>query len=673
MNPSITPSTLKSRVTRWIALPSLLILLPNYLAFAALACDAGFIADNFSAPDYERLAPISVTPNPRTNQTIDGTGTESYLIASNSLVTNGSLSPGSTNIYQISQSDNVPLFQFTQDYATKETTRTVSYTFNNKFTNQSQALDKLSLSIYDIDTNLYGYDSQRNAYFRWFDQVTITGITSTGKISPILQSKGSGITDSAPYRQKVTASSIACSGLDENCKVSVSFDKPVIGVEVVYGNNTDLNYTNNGVANNDPSAQIVKIKFDNYCYQPQPRLTYTKALSTSRKTNTDQFTVQIKDNADNSVVTSGITSVTTTGTNNTVTTGTGTTGTFKVNPTKTYTLTEAVSGSTNLADYTALYACRRSDGTSISTLDPKNLKLTYGDNWTCTITNDRSNYVFSGIVFNDNGKITSPTKDDVSDTYLNNSLYFNGKYDSPTESGIPFTTGHTITLNKCTGDSGTFSPQTVNINSDGTYSFNLTSAQVGSYTRFCVTQNEPSNYAYSVDTTSDVRQIDIINSQYNYPNNNFGDVIQENASLVLIKSQYVHNCSLKDLSTIGVNYDGNADAAYSKKPISNIVPGQCIAYRIEAVNRGNVPLTNIVITDILQSKGDSNGSLVTSTLASPTPIGENNSVPSFASNSVAIGNNGKVITNSFSLGSSTSNRRQAIRFNTKYDSTVNSQ
>ncbi|KRG36532.1 hypothetical protein AK824_05195 [Psychrobacter sp. P11G3] len=648
----------------------MLILLPNYLAFAALACDAGFIADNFSAADYERLAPISVTPNPRINQTIDGTGTESYLIASNSLVTNGSLSPGSTNIYQISQSDNVPLFQFTQDYATKETTRTVSYTFNNKFTNQSQALDKLSLSIYDIDTNLYGYDSQRNAYFRWFDQVTITGITSTGKISPILQSKGSGITDSAPYRQKVTASSIACSGLDENCKVSVSFDKPVIGVEVVYGNNTDLNYTNNGVANNDPSAQIVKIKFDNYCYQPQPRLTYTKALSTSRKTNTDQFTVQIKDNADNSVVTSGITSVTTTGSNNTVTTGTGTTGTFKVNPTKTYTLTEAVSGSTNLADYTALYACRKSDGTSVNSLDPKNLNLTYGDNWTCTITNGRPNYVFSGTVFNDNGKIVNPNKDDVSDKYLNNSLYFNGKYDSGTESGIPFTTGHTITLNKCVSDSGTFSAQTVNIGNNGTYSFSLTPAQVGSYTRLCVTQNEPSNYEYTVDTTSNLRQIDITNSKYNYPNNDFGDVVQENAALVLIKSQYVHDCSLNNLTTIGVNYDGSASSAYSTKPISDIIPGQCIAYRIEAINRGNVSLADIIIKDILQSKNDSNNSLVTSTLVNPTPIGENSGTPSFATNSVSVGKNGTVTTNTFSLGTTTATRREAIRFNTKYGNTI---
>ena len=247
------------------------------------------------------------------------------------------------------------------------------------------------------------------------------------------------------------------------------------------------------------------------------------------------------------------------------------------------------------------------------------------------------------------------------------------KYDSPTESGIPFTTGHTITLNKCTGDSGTFSPQTVNIGNDGTYSFSLTPAQVGSYTRLCVTQNEPSNYTYSVDTTSNFLQIDITNSKYNYPSNDFGDVVQENAALVLIKSQYVHDCSLNNLATIGVNYDGSASSAYSTKPISNIIPGQCIAYRIEATNRGNISLADIVIKDTLQSKNDSNNSLITSTLVNPTPIGENSGTPSFATNSVSIGNNGTVTTNTFSLGTTTATRRQAIRFNTKYGNITNAQ
>ena len=677
MNSSIELSAFKSRVTRWIAIPSLLILIPNYLAFAAITtCPAGYISDEFSSTDYSNLGSTASPPILGVNQLLNGLKSESYTVASNSLITTGSLDAGGSNFYRPKTlAGNLQSFEFFQDFTNKASSRTASYTFKNSFTNESQALTNVSLSIYDIDVNYVGSTSSGTRYFEFSDQVTITGFTSAGtSVTPTLIYRGTGITTTAPYRQTTTTSSVLCStdSVDERCKVSVAFNQPVVRVDVTYGNNPDLNYYDFSNFGN-PGDQLINIVFDGYCYLPQPRLTYTKVLSSSRKTNTDQFTVQIKDNADNSVVTSGINSVTTTGSGNTVTTGTGTTGTFKVNPTKTYTLTEAVSGTTNLADYTALYACRRSDGTTVTTLDPKNLKLTYGDSWTCTITNDRSNYVFSGTVFNDNGNVSNPSKDDISSKYLNNSLYFNGKYDSPTESGIPFTTGHTITLNKCAGDSGTFSPQTVNIGNDGTYSFSLTPAQVGSYTRLCVTQNEPSNYTYSVDTTSDVRQINIINSQYNYPSNDFGDVIQENAALVLIKSQYVHDCSLNNLATIGVNYDGSASSAYSIKPISGIVPGQCIAYRIEAINRGNVSLADIVIKDRLQSKNDSNNSLITSTLANPIPIGENSGTPSFATNSVSIGNNGTVITNTFSLGATTATRRQAIRFNTKYGTTANTQ
>ncbi|MEH6768707.1 MAG: hypothetical protein V7622_13265, partial [Psychrobacter sp.] len=414
-----------------------------------------------------------------------------------------------------------------------------------------------------------------------------------------------------------------------------------------------------------------------FCLAP-PKLIVKKALNSTRVNTNDQFEIAVSGGS------LAANSFTTTGTGSTITNGTS--ATLTLADSTSYTITERVMNGTTLGDianYNATYICSNATSGSTTVMPTSAMSYsasgktrsftlsnaTYGDDITCTITNT-ANYVFSGTVFNDNGNVLSPSKDDISSKYLNNSLYFNGKYDSPTESGIPFTTGHTITLNKCTGDSGTFSPQTVNIGNDGTYSFSLTPAQVGSYTRLCVTQNEPSNYTYSVDTTSNFLQIDITNSKYNYPSNDFGDVVQENAALVLIKSQYVHDCSLNNLATIGVNYDGSASSAYSTKPISNIIPGQCIAYRIEATNRGNISLADIVIKDTLQSKNDSNNSLITSTLVNPTPIGENSGTPSFATNSVSIGNNGTVTTNTFSLGATTATRRQAIRFNTKYGTII---
>ena len=637
-----------------------MILISNS-TLAAVTCDAGFISDNFVVSDYNNLASNVSPPILGAEKLLDGVASENYILASNILTTAGTLDSPGTNTYKSVSTGGVQNFELFQDFADATTTRTISYTFKNNFTKQPQALDKLSLTVSDLDTNItLDPFFLRPRYFEFFDQVTITGTTSLGEVvSPILQSKGSGITSTAPYRQTNTRSNVECSGLDEKCQVSVAFNEPVIKVDITYGNNPDLNYYFNRLYDN-PGDQLINIAFDGYCYKPQPRLTYTKALSTSRKVNTDQFTVQIKDNANNSVVTSGITSTITKGLGNTVTTGSGTTGTFKVDPTKTYTLTEAVAGTTNLADYTASYVCKKSDGTTVTTLDPKNVKLTYGDNWTCTITNSRPNYVFSGIVFNDNGGIAAPTKDDMSD-YLNNSLYFNSKYDSPSESGIPFTSGHTITLNRCINDNGTFTSQTVAINPDGTYSFTVTPAQLGNNTRLCATQNEPSNYIYSMDTTSDVRQINITTNTFNYPDNNFGDVIEDNAALVLEKEQAPNNCNITSLT--------DASLKYSKSPLSSsgdnpdIRPGQCIAYRITATNRANIPIDNFIMQDILQLKGINNAT-VTSVLTNPARA------TGVFSDTLINGQNGTITTISQTLPK---RDKRLFYFNTKYGSTVNAQ
>lgn len=674
MNPSIIPSTLKSRVTRWIALPSLLILLPNYLAFAAITtCPAGYISDEFSKVDYSNLASTVSPPILGVNQLLNGLKSESYVIASNSLSTTGTLDAGGSNFYRTKDiGTNIPSFEFFQDFTNKESTRTVSYTFTNNFSKQSQALDNVSLSIYDIDVNYVatgtGSSNLGVRYFEFSDQVTITGFTSAGApVTPIRKYSGAGMTTTAPYRQTTTTSDVLCStdSIDEKCKVSVAFDQPIVRVDVTYGNNPNLEYYDfNSIGN--PGDQLINIVFDGYCYQPQPRLTYTKALSTSRKTNNDQFTVQIKDNADNSVVTSGITSVTTTGSNNTVTTGTGTTGTFKVNPTKTYTLTEAVSGSTNLADYTALYACRKSDGTSVSTLDPKNLKLTYGDNWTCTITNGSPNYVFSGTVFNDNGGITAAdsTKQNITSTFTANSAYFNGILDS-NESGI-FDSALQVTLTNCDGTkvvTNSANPQTVS--SSGKYSFTVQPSALP--TRICIVETEPKSWVYSVDTTANTREVTLTNGTYIYNNLDFGEVKANNASLVLIKSQYVHNCN------ININFNGTTGTpsqtpAFSIAEIKDIEPRKCIAYRIEAYNRGHVDLKDIQINDQLQVKSQTN--LVTSVFALPVPKGDPTSL--YTGTTLPTGT---ITSELFNLNKPTGSTptKATLYFNTKYGTTMDTQ
>ena len=124
--------------------------------------------------------------------------------------------------------------------------------------------------------------------------------------------------------------------------------------------------------------------------QIAPTVTLIKALGGNRASNTDQFTVQVKNAG--SVVNS-LTASTTTGSGSSVTPGSGTSGSTGVLSGTTYTLTEVmVSGSTAaLADYSGTISC--SNNTSGSpTILPSGAGHSFsltplaGDVITCTIT-----------------------------------------------------------------------------------------------------------------------------------------------------------------------------------------------------------------------------------------------------------------------------------------------
>ncbi|MES1964560.1 hypothetical protein M0N77_04325 [Psychrobacter sp. AH5] len=668
-----------------LALLSILLFsLGSSSVFAAVTCDAGFVSDNFSNADYGKLASNSPPPTTGADKLLDGIISENYVLAANSFSISGSLDSGGKNTYKSTVTDRIQNFEFFQDFATPETTRTVSYTFKNEFTGQAQELNKVSLSVYDIDSNVsLEPNIFRPRYFEFFDEVNITGFTSLGTpVSPTLSSKGSTITDSAPYRQQNTNGDFNCSGLSNDCKVSVTFNEPVARVDVVYGNKTDLNYYWQRKSNN-PGDQLINIVFDGYCYKPQPRLTYKKELSGSRGANTDQFTVQIKDNADNSVVTNSITTTTTTGTGNTITNGTGTTGTFKVDPTKTYTLTELGTGNTNLANYSDAYVCRRADNSIVTPLDPKNLKLTYGDSWTCTVTNSLKPYTFTGFVFNDNGNIAennssnlnTNTKSDISSTFTGNQKYFNGIFDDG-EKGISDSKLQ-IRLTDCSSTDGgtnitgtTAKAVSAAAATLGQYRFTVPVSALNGKRKICLVQVEPDLWEYSIDTTPNIREIELVTGTFNYKtesdgsrNLDFGEVKANYASLVLIKSQYVNDCDINN------NYDGTTGTSsqtvvFSTDTITNIAPGKCIAYKIDAYNRGHVNLKDIEITDKLQSK------TVTSTFALPFPIGKPTTV--YSNNTILPTET--IISNKFNLDKSTSTTatKATLYFNTKYGITNSS-
>lgn len=269
-------------------------------------------------------------------------------------------------------------------------------------------------------------------------------------------------------------------------------------------------------------------------------------------------------------------------------------------------------------------------------------------------------YIFSGTVFDDNGGITLPQANAnqpnfTTGTY-NNADYFNGVFNTPPESGIA---GSTVRLVSCSNTSTIYATQPSGTGATiGQYQFSVPLSTFGTNRSICLIETRGGT-TYLVRTTSDNINTGFVTTTYNYPSRNFGRVITENAALVLRKFQFVNDCSTTlNYNTITTTSDPRT--GFSTESINgNIVPGQCIAYRITATNRANTPITNSVVQDKLQSKSD--GAAVTSVLANPVA-----STTDYASDSVAIGQNGLVKTNSFPLNQRTN---RDFYFNTKYGTT----
>ena len=282
-------------------------------------------------------------------------------------------------------------------------------------------------------------------------------------------------------------------------------------------------------------------------------------------------------------------------------------------------------------------------------------------------------YVFSGTVFNDNGGILDAQADANNaninrGTYFNKPNYFNGIFNPPQESGLSLgTDGSTVRLANCDNTGTTYTTQSV-IKSGapvGEYQISVPKTTLASNTNLCLVETRSGN-SYPIRTTNESKNVGFVATTYTYPNNNFGRVIAANAALVLRKAQFVNDCpSTLDYTASTLNTPGNTNprTGFSESSISGseLIPGQCIAYRITATNRSNLVINDFVMQDKLQKKGVE-GALVTSVLVGPL---HNSS--DYALNSVAIDQNNPVITEPLVLPA---RDNKVFYFNTKYGTTV---
>lgn len=296
--------------------------------------------------------------------------------------------------------------------------------------------------------------------------------------------------------------------------------------------------------------------------------------------------------------------------------------------------------------------------------DDQNIEMTFDDFCVKLPT-----YTFSGTVFNDNGGITSAranaTNADITTStspYANNSNYFNGIFDPSAPNAETGIAGSTVELVNCDNTATVYSAQTVAGTPIGQYQLTAPISVLNGDTNICLVEERSGN-TYPIRTTDNRRTVGFAATTYNYPNNNFGRVIAENVALVLKKYQYINNCP-PNFNYTSINESTSPSKGFSTASIENINPGKCIAYKITATNRANINIDNFVMKDVLQKKGVSSA-IVTSVLANPVYASGN-----YASDSVAIGQNGTVKTKPLTL---MPRAKRDFYFNTKYGTTVTSQ
>lgn len=448
--------------------------------------------------------------------------------------------------------------------------------------------------------------------------------------------------------------------------------------------NTAVNLKHNNFLSEYDSVHAIGYSDFYFCLAP-PKVLIKKQLSGARindtDSNRDQFSITINNGA------TAVGTFDTLGSGKTVTNNSGA---VALTQSTTYTITERVINSQNdgdIANYNASYTCSNAT-TGSKTAMPKAAmtydaaaktrsftlaNTNYGDEITCTITNTPSVYTFLGTVFNDNGGLSGKTSDDKNGTFISNTKYFNGKLDTG-ESGISGITYSDlkVSLTNCAGTNiGNTTAQTVS--DTGKYSFTLPSSALNGINEVCIVQTKPNSWAYTVDTTPNKLQKTLANDVYNYDNLNFGKVITDQTALVLKKYQYVHQCAA-NLSYTATTINGpdisSPSNGFSTNNASDVKPGQCIAYKIEAYNHGHIALTNIRITDILQKTPVESRFYLPVAAGIPATLRKTDQT---ASALINIGDNGVIITMPFELNNTaatTSASKATLYFNTKYGTTV---
>ncbi|PKG93465.1 hypothetical protein CXF58_00775 [Psychrobacter sp. Sarcosine-02u-2] len=565
-----------------------------------------------------------------------------------------------------------PKYESANDTATKNS-------INMFHTSQKLDVNHQLTATIDRPVSKYGFvvqDVDSNQSSKYIESLTITtlgGVFSNFKSSNHVLSDGDKTITGIPWQNCNTSStSNLC-----NFNIDWGYKPSLTPFTITHGN------TFTGASTSSSSGNHLVGYSDFYFCLAPPKLVVKKTLNGNRINDTDakrdQFEIKVTGNS--------------IATNSFITTGKGsainksTSAVLELEENKSYTITERVMNGTtvgDIANYNATYICSNATTGSTTVMPTTSMtydaaaktrsftlaNATYGDEITCTITNNPASYTFSGTVFNDNGGIAASeaNRQNISTLFTDNKQYFNGQLDAG-ELGI-YENGLRVKLTDC--DGRTLDNKSVDVLSSGSdigkYSITVSGNKLvdgtgNNLTKICLVEEEPQSWKYSVDTTTNTRESTLVPGVYNYANLNFGEVEPYNTALVLIKSQHIHNCDENFTYPTNVGNADDLEIGFGEQAANNVIPGKCIAYRVTAYNRGHVELEDIQIKDTLQTEP------VASTFHFPLPVGNpasinpyNNSLPKDTITSKPF--------NLLGVQSSTNVPQATLYFNTKYGSTI---
>ncbi len=523
----------------------------------------------------------------------------------------------------------------------------------------NKPVSKYGFVVQDLDTNESG------RYIESMNLVTIGGIFSNVASSRHTLSNG-GQTISGKAWENCNTDRTA-----NKCDFNIDWGYKAASTPFVVTHGNTYNLASTTTSTGD---HLVGYSDFYFCLAP-PKLIVKKELNGNRVNDTDAKRDQFEIKATGGSIAAN--SFTTTGKAAAVTDNSSVV--LELSENTSYKITERVMNEKilgDIANYEATYVCNNATTGSTTVMpttamsyDATNktrsftlANVSYGDEITCTITNGTRLYTLSGIVFDDNGGIASNRADKenadittATSAYSNNSDYFNGVFNTSSETGIA---GSSVKLVNCTDTNTVYATQPVVATGAtiGRYQFSLPISTFGSNTNLCLIESRTGD-TYPIRTSNENKNVGFAPTNFDYPNNDFGRVIDAHAAIVLKKYQYVNDCPTSlNYSTLPITADPRTGFS-TDTVLESLIPGQCIAYKIVATNRANISVDNFVMRDVLQSKGVKNAT-TTSVLVAPVDAASD-----YAGNSVAIGMNGTVISNSQSIPA---RKNRDFYFNTKY-------